>query len=106
MFAGNIFTLEAFFNNVNLEEYVFGEPFTITLSYDPALLGGVDEETLVLYYWDEESESWAQDGLTFVSRDPVANTVTYTIAHLTQFSWFAEDSGWTYYFPWVPQFLP
>jgi len=105
-FAGNIFTLEAFLNELNLPNFVFGEPITLTLSYDEALLGDMDESTLMLYYWDEDTQTWDQSGLTEVRRDLVANTVTYRVAHLTQFSWFAEDAPveqlYNLWFPFVP----
>ncbi len=102
-FAGNTFTLEAFLNELKLPNLVFGEPITLTLSYDEALLENIDEATLMLYYWDEESQSWEQSGLTEISRDLTANTVTYRIAHLTQFSWFGEDAAklFNLHFPYL-----
>jgi len=105
-FASNVFMLEAFFNNQNLPNYVFGEPITLILSYDEALLGDMDESTLMLYYWDEDTQRWDQSGLTEVNRNLIANTVTYRVAHLTQFSWFVEDAPveqlYNLWFPFVP----
>ncbi|MBX3010841.1 MAG: cadherin-like beta sandwich domain-containing protein [Caldilineaceae bacterium] len=100
-FAGNIFTLEAFLNDLNLENFVFGEPIRLTLQYDEALLEEIEEASLVLYYWDTDTQSWEQSGLTEVGRDLEANTVTYLVAHLTQFSWFGTTPPYHWWFPFM-----
>jgi hypothetical protein len=62
---------------------------TIILTYDPALLGGLDPATLELRYWDVTAGQWSDHGITLIGRDPAARTVTYTVAHLTEFVWLA-----------------
>jgi hypothetical protein len=102
-FAGNVFTLDAFFNDNLLPGYVFPVPFTLVLTYDAALLGEIDEESLELRYWNVRDNSWSYDGLEFVAHD-AANTITYKIYHLTEFSWFAQADP-TALEPW-PQGVP
>jgi hypothetical protein len=86
-FAGNVFTLEAFFNDQWLDGYTFEKPVTLVLSYDEALLGGLLENTLELRYWDAESGTWSSEGIV-VTRDPVTNTITVTLTRAGEFSWF------------------
>ena len=91
-FAGKVFTLDAFFNNIVLDNYVFPEPVEFTIAYDPAQINGLIPETLRLYYWDVDTQQWSQDGLAFVSNDTVNHTITYRVAHFTEFSYFGSST--------------
>jgi hypothetical protein len=91
-FAGKIFTLEAFFNNIELDNYVFPQPVTLTVRYDPSQINELRPETLSLFYWDEATQRWSQDGLTFVSRDTENHTITYLVAHFTEFAYFGSST--------------
>ena len=89
MLGGQQFRLEAFVNNNPLPNLQFGAPVTLTLHYDPAIdIGGVLSETLSLWYWDEAAGAWSQSGLTLIQRDLVNHTITYTLAHLSDFAFF------------------
>lgn len=59
--------------------YTFTKPVTVTVAYNPALL-----------YWN--GTTWASDGVTFVTRDLDAHTLTVTLAHLSEFALFAAPS--------------
>jgi hypothetical protein len=91
-FAGKVFTLDAFFNNIVLDNYVFPEPVEFTIAYDPTQINGLTPETLQLFYWDVNTQQWSQDGLTFVSNDTVNHTITYRVAHFTEFSYFGSST--------------
>ena len=91
-FASKIFTLEAYFNQTRLDNYQFPQPVTFTVSYDPAALSNLTLETLQLFYWDADTQQWSQDGLTFVSHDRVNHTLTYRVAHFTEFSYFGNSN--------------
>lgn len=60
---------------------------TITIAYTDAAMTGVDERTLVICYYDAARERWIQIAST---PDPVNNTVTGVITHLTAFRIFAR----------------
>jgi len=70
--------------------YVFPEPVEFTIAYDPTQINGLAPETLRLFYWDVDTQQWSQDGLTFVGNDTVNHTITYRVAHFTEFSYFGN----------------
>lgn len=85
-FANFEFDLSAYLNDVKLENLVFTQPITFTITYSPALLNDVSPASLELWYWD--GAAWSTDGIVIVSQDLFANTITFTVAHLTQFAFF------------------
>ena len=91
-FAGKVFTLDAFFNDIVLDNYVFPEPVTFTVAYDPTQINDLTPESLQLFYWDVDTQQWSQDGLTFVSRNTLNHTITYLVAHFTEFSYFGSST--------------
>jgi hypothetical protein len=87
-FGNFVFDLDAYLNDRHLAGYVFPQPITLTIAYDPLLLGGLNEGTLVVYYWD--GTTWAPDGITVLSRDTANHTVTIQLAHLSELAFFAS----------------
>ncbi len=87
-FGSFIFDLNAYLNDQHLPGYVFPEPITLTITYDPALLGGLVESSLVVYYWN--GTSWDDDGITLVSRNTTDHIVTIRLAHLSELAFFAS----------------
>ena len=63
---------------------------TFTFSYDPNRIHGLDPATLQLFYWDADANQWSQEGLTLVSRDLTNHTITYQVAHFTEFASFGS----------------
>ncbi len=63
----------------------FDPPITITFTYDEAdIPEGVDEEDLVIAFWDEETDEWVVlEGITV---DPVTNTISAPASHFTVFT--------------------
>ncbi len=61
----------------------FNQPVTITISYDPAALNGMSEDSLIIYYFDTADSTWK--AVTPCVVDKVNHTVTITVSHFTQF---------------------
>jgi hypothetical protein len=63
----------------------FNPPITITFTYDEAdIPEGVDEEDLVIAFWDEDADEWVV--LENVTVDPVTNTISASVSHFTAFT--------------------
>ncbi|HEY1037026.1 MAG TPA: fibronectin type III domain-containing protein [Candidatus Paceibacterota bacterium] len=62
----------------------FDEPISITISYSPADMQGIDESTLVIYRWG--GSSW--NALSNCSVDATAKTVTCFTDHFSTFTLF------------------
>lgn len=84
--GGIVFSLEAFVNNVQQPNFTFITPATLTFTYSDADVAGLPggESSLELRYWD--GSAWSTDGITRASHDLNANTITFQITHLTEFS--------------------
>ena len=87
-FGGKSFSLEAYLNGTKLDNPTFGEPILLTLVYEGAELNDLSPALLELYAWDESAGAWSTDGITVVNRDLGNNTITFAIAHLTEFAYF------------------
>jgi len=62
----------------------FNPPITLTWEYDPAdIPDGVDEEDLVLAYYDEDASEWVELDCTV---DPDTHTITASVSHFTTFA--------------------
>lgn len=85
-FAGRSFTLTAFRNNSALDGLTFLQPVTLIIEYTDADVAGFDEDTLLLFFYDENTGIWSQEGITVVTRDPASNRITLQITHLTEFA--------------------
>jgi hypothetical protein len=74
----------------------FGKMLTITLRYDPADLGGLDELSLTINYYDEGLASWVPILPSFV--DTVNHTVTAETDHFSLYALFGipipEPTTW------------
>ncbi|MBN1318165.1 MAG: hypothetical protein JXA42_21970, partial [Anaerolineales bacterium] len=92
LFAGRSFDLSAYRDETLLPEFTFETGITVTLHYTDDDIVGLDEDSLMLYYWT--GSEWSTDGITRVAADPESNTVTFWLTHLTEFAQFglpAED---------------
>lgn len=88
-FAGQIFDLVAEQNSSIVSNFTFLTPVTLTITYADEDVDGIGEDTLQLLHWN--GTSWSSDGITFVSRHMANNSLTVTIAHLTEFAMFGES---------------
>ncbi len=88
-YAGRSFILQAYLNKQLLADYAFPKELTLSVSYDPARMSGLDEKTTLLYYWNEATGAWSESGLTRLAIDITAHTISYRVAHFTEFALFA-----------------
>jgi hypothetical protein len=70
--------------------FPFLTPLSITLSYRDEDVTHLDETTLKIYYWNEDSQSWVDDGIMNQPPDTVNNKVVAAINHLTEFALFGQ----------------
>ena len=85
---GNLeFNLSLYRNDELLAGQMFAPPLEITIRYDPALLGGLNPETLGLWFWN--GSAWDTNGIAILSNDTTNHTITLSISHLSQFAFFA-----------------
>lgn len=89
-FAGSHFVFDVYEDFQSLPDFAFAEPARVTVEYDDAIEGLLDEMNIELRYWDDELQEWTTEGLTMVSRNVDANRLTYTIAQPGEFAVFAQ----------------
>jgi len=66
------------------DEATFDPPITLTFTYDPAEIPeGVNEEDLVIAYFDEDTGEWVE--LEGCVVDPVTHTISAPVSHFTAF---------------------
>jgi hypothetical protein len=73
---------------------VFDLPLEVTISYTEENLGGADEQTLLLMYWDEEEGIWKDAATTCdpssgYTRNTDENWFSLKVCHLTEFGVFS-----------------
>jgi parallel beta-helix repeat protein len=95
VFAGHAFDLDAYQGETLLAGFVFSKPVTITIHYDEGNIGGVNEDTLVLEYWDEGTSGWVDAVATCIpasvyDRHPDEDWLAVPICHLSRFAMFGE----------------
>ena len=84
------FDLTLFLDNEPQHGVQFAVPITVTITYDPAVVAGLKEETLEVYYWD--GTAWITSGITVVERDLANHSITILLAHLSKFGFFAQKT--------------
>ncbi|GAB4453404.1 MAG: hypothetical protein Kow0031_35650 [Anaerolineae bacterium] len=89
-FGGFAFSLDAVVDDVVLSTYTFSRPITLTLTYDEATAGLLDEESLELRFWDETRLEWLTDGIAIIQRDTATNRLVVSVTHLTEFAVFGQ----------------
>ena len=98
---GQSFTLDAFADGVLLEDFVFKQPISVRVDYTPENSRGVEEQSLLLYFYNEETGAWMDAATTCTPpstyiRNLDENTFTVTICHLTEFAVFGRQSSQLY----------
>jgi hypothetical protein len=99
--AGHGFDLSAIDFGETLPGFTFLKPVTVTINYADPDVAGLQEDTLLLFYWD--GNQWLDAATTCTPnstylRDLDANRISLPICHLSSFGLFAEPKIW--------QFLP
>lgn len=82
------FDLTLFRNNEPQHDVQFEAPLTVTIAYDPAMLDGLREDLLDVYFWN--GTEWSKDGVIVLGHDLINHTVTFLLAHLSHFGFFSS----------------
>jgi hypothetical protein len=88
-FANLSFDLSAYLNGNKLEDFVFGEPVTMTINYGEAVLGGLSPESVQLLFLD--GENWSDSGIELVSHNTAERSFVVRISHLSEFALFGSS---------------
>lgn len=83
-----VFTISAAQGGTPIHGLAFNVPVTLTITYRDEDVAGIDEAGLSLYFYNEETKSWENDGIVVISHDLAANRLVATLAHLTTFALF------------------
>ncbi|MFC1976189.1 hypothetical protein ACFLXQ_07305 [Chloroflexota bacterium] len=84
-----------------LDTLEFGQPITIAIEYDEANIGPLDENSLVLRYWDRDQNRWQDAACGDLEHHPDENRLAVPICHLTEFGLFGEPGGQKIYLPLI-----
>jgi len=87
-FAGHAFDLEAYRGGALLPGFTFSIPVTITIYYTDTDVAGLDENTLVLEYWNDSASAWEDAACGSYKRHPEGNWLSVPINHLSRFGLF------------------
>jgi len=99
-FVGHAFDLDAYRNGEYLSDFTFEKPVTITLYYSDVDVAGLDESSLELEYWNENTSLWEDATCGVYDRRPDENWLAVPICHLSQFALIGE-SEYLIYLPLV-----
>ena len=88
VFAGHTFDLDAYRSGSLLSGFTFSVPVTITLHYADADVAGLDEDSLVLEYWN--GSAWGDAACGAYDRHSDENWLAVPICHLSRFALFGE----------------
>lgn len=94
-FAGHAFDLDAYRNGTLLPGFTFSGSVTVTLHYSDADVAGLDEDSLVLEYWN--GSAWVDAACGDYDRHPGENWLAVPICHLSRFALF--ERTYTVYLP-------
>ena len=100
-FAGIAFSLTAYQNGTELSSFTFNTPITLTLDYLDSDVAQIDESELTLFYFDATSNTWKNDGISVISRDPANNRIVLSLIHFTNFGLFESTISKSVYLPLV-----
>ena len=84
-----VFNLDAILGGAVQDEYNFDNPVTFEYEYTDEDVAGLDESTLELLFWDEDSGSWlggAENGIVCEPVDLENNRLICEVSHLTPFA--------------------
>lgn len=100
-FLGQSFTLDAFANGVLIEDFVFKQPIAVRVDYTQESSRGIEEQSLLLYFYNEETGAWVDAATTCTPpstyiRNLDENSFTVNICHLTEFALFGRQNSQLY----------
>jgi len=68
----------------------FAQPVTVTIPYGAS---APRSQSVSVRYWDEDSATWRSDGISAVSLDTGAHTVTFKTTHFSIFAASADEAA-------------
>lgn len=91
--AGLSFDLDAYVGETLLPGFEFQHPISVTLIYSDSDIIGLDESSLLLYYWDDIAQAWTDaaetcDPTSSYTQSPEINTLSLPVCHLSRFGVF------------------
>lgn len=94
-FIGQSFTLDAYINGILVDGFIFKQPVTVTVDYTEESIVGLDEASLLLYFYEETTQQWVDAATTCTppstyTRNLAENSFTVQICHLTEFAVFGQ----------------
>jgi hypothetical protein len=95
-FAGLNFDLDAYIGGALQPGFIFNNPVTITIEYSDEDVAGLDENSLILYYWD--GNAWVEAACGAYEYHPAENWFSAPICHLSRFALFAPE-GYQIFLP-------
>jgi hypothetical protein len=88
---GQAFDLDAYRDGNFIEEqFTFVTPVTIMISYSASAVAGIDEEEILLEYWNEQTEMWEDAACGPYNRHPEDDWLAGPICHLSRFVFVEE----------------
>jgi hypothetical protein len=90
--TGNAFHLDAYDGASPLDNITFLKGVTVTLHYDDNDLSEIDEENILLYFWDVDTSSWQEAACGEYTRNLTENWLSVPICHLTEFALFGQSN--------------
>jgi hypothetical protein len=85
------FLLDALLNSRSLGRIGLAKSLTVTVTYDPVLLKGLDEATLIAYYWT--GSTWSKAGMQVVERNLAKNEIVLSFDRIVgELSFFARSN--------------
>ena len=87
-FAGHAFDLDAYQGGALQPGLTFSVPVTVTLHYTGTDVAGLDENALVLEYWN--GSAWVDAACGDYDRHPDENWLSAPICHLSRFALFEK----------------
>ncbi|MBD3401500.1 hypothetical protein GF420_01290 [candidate division GN15 bacterium] len=93
LFSIEIPDLTKFHNDFGTEGLVFDKPVTVTMSYRDADLSGIDESSIRVGYFNEQTGEW--EGVV-CQVDPVNKLVTAELHHFSAYGLISDEPGGGY----------
>ena len=81
-FANHSFDLNAYQNYELLPSFSFSVPVTVTIYYSSRDVASIDEDSLLLQRWDENSNDWEDAACDDYERHPDENWLVLPLCHL------------------------
>jgi hypothetical protein len=93
--AGTVFDLEPYVSGTLVPSLTLPSAVTITLNYSDQDVRRVEEDSLMIYWWDEDGEEWLDaastcDPPSIYHRDPANNQIAVGVCHLSRYALFGE----------------